>query len=519
MKENSKNESGRAGAKERTRTRRKARVYHIIIWLSIAVLLGAGVYFAWSSITAAHEATEQAAGDGSSGVPDSDESGTDSPDAAGDSGSMADVSDADAGNTASSGNGGSAIGDTDAPGGPESGADAQGDPVAGPSADEILEEASILAAGYDYDAAISLLRDAPSYGSDERLADAVAEYESVKQTLQPVDISEVTHVFFHSLVIDESKAFDGDAEESGYNQVMTTRDEFLKILDSMYEKGFVLVRMHDMAVVKNGKMTSQEILLPPGKKACVMSQDDVCYYEYMEDDGFARRMVIGDDGKPACEMVMDDGTISVGSYDLVPILEDFIQEHPDFSYKGARAVIAFTGYQGILGYRTAASYRETNPDYEADCRAASAVAQCLRDNGWELASHSWGHRDLGNISYDRFKADCDKWEAEVEPLIGPTDIILFPFGADVSDWHPYTRDNERFMYLKSLGFDYFCNVYSAQYWVQLDDDFLRQGRRNLDGYRMWMDIAAGEDGDRKLDDLFRAEDVFSPNRPTPVIWE
>ena len=77
-----------------------------------------------------------------------------------------------------------------------------------------------------------------------------------------------------------------------------------------------------------------------------------------------------------------------------------------------------------------------------------------------------------------------------------------------------------FMYMKSLGFNYFCNVDSNEHWVQLGDDYLRQGRRNLDGYRMWMDIAAGEgSSSRKLDDLFRAEDVFSSNRPTPVVWE
>lgn len=394
------------------------------------------------------------------------------------------------------------------------------------SIDALLEQAWLLAAGYDYDAAIDLLTTSEFYGAgeggttDPQINSAISEYEHVRETLQPVEITEITHVFFHSLVMDEAKAFDGDADESGYNQVMTTKDEFLKILDSMYEKGYVLVRLHDIATMQDGRMVKGQIMLPPGRKACVMSQDDVCYYEYMEDDGFASRMVIGDDGKPACEMIMDDGTVSVGSYDMVPLLEDFIEQHPDFSYKGARAVIAFTGYQGILGYRTAESYRETNPNFAADCQAASAVAQCLRDNGWELASHSWGHRDLGTISYEKFKTDCDKWEREVESLIGPTDIILYPFGADVSDWHAYNHDNQRFMYMKSLGFDYFCNVDSNQYWVQLGNDYLRQGRRNLDGYRMWMDIAAGgETSKRKLDDLFRAEDVFSSNRPTPVVWE
>ena len=48
---------------------------------------------------------------------------------------------------------------------------------------------------------------------------------------------------------------------------------------------------------------------------------------------FARRIVIGEDGKPTAEMVMEDGSISTGPYDLIPILEDFIEEHPDFPIK------------------------------------------------------------------------------------------------------------------------------------------------------------------------------------------
>ena len=38
---------------------------------------------------------------------------------------------------------------------------------------------------------------------------------------------------------------------------------------------------------------------------------------------------------------------------------------------------------------------------------------------------------------------------------------------------------------------------------------------------MWQDIAAAQEGGsgvRRLDDLFRAEDVFDPARPTPVVW-
>lgn len=384
----------------------------------------------------------------------------------------------------------------------------------------LLSRARALATGYDYDGAVELLKADGEFSTDPQVLEAIAGYETIKEGLVRANVGKITHVFFHSLVVDNQKAFDGDEDEKGYNQVMTTVGEFKKILQAMYDKGFVLVRLHDLAYEttdENGKtvMKAGDIMLPEGKTPFVMSQDDLCYYKYMAGDGFATRMVVGEDGKPACEMKMDDGTVSVGAYDLVPILEEFIQEHPDFSYKGARAVLAFTGYQGILGYRTAASYADS-PTYEQDRQEAARVAQCLKDNGWELASHSWGHLDLGTIEMDRFKADVDKWEREVDSLIGPTDIILYPFGADIGDWHPYTTENERYNYLHAAGFRYFCNVDSNQYWVQIGDDFLRQGRRNLDGYRMWKDITAEDPSHRKLDDLFRAEDVFDKDRPTPV---
>lgn len=392
----------------------------------------------------------------------------------------------------------------------------------------LLDEAKRLAAGYDYDGAIVLLTGNEKFKDTKEAAAAAAEYEEIKSTLVRVDPSKVTHVFFHSLIMDTSKAFDGDRKQNGYNQMMTTKDEFEKILQSMYDRGFVLVRLHDIAYEttdENGNpvFKAGDIMLPPGKQAFVMSQDDVCYYEYMDGDGFASRIVVGEDGKPVCEMKMDDGSISVGAYDLVPLLDEFIEEHPDFSYRGAKAVLAFTGYNGILGYRTAASYgtaeyQAEHPDfnYEEEKAQAAKVAQALKDDGYELASHSWGHRDMGAISMEDFVTDTNKWDTEVAPLIGGTDIILFPFGSDISDWRPYKDDNERFQYLKSKGFRYFCNVDSSQYYVQIGTDHMRQGRRNLDGYRMYYDLPESNPTKTHLDDLFNVEEVFDRSRPTPV---
>ena len=54
----------------------------------------------------------------------------------------------------------------------------------------------------------------------------------------------------------------------------------------------------------------------------------------------------------------------LGKYDLVPILDRFVEEHPDFSYRGAKAILALTGYNGVLGYRTDETYDPASPNYD-----------------------------------------------------------------------------------------------------------------------------------------------------------
>ncbi|MGP1349936.1 MAG: polysaccharide deacetylase [Stomatobaculum sp.] len=384
--------------------------------------------------------------------------------------------------------------------------------------DALLQRAELLAVQYDYDAAIACIQDDAEAAASEAGAAAIRRYEEIKSTLVRQNPQEITHVFFHTLIMDTAKAFDGDSRQNGYNDVMTTKSEFEKMMQAMYERGYVLVSIRDIAyevedTEKGGKkMVYGDIMLPEGKKAFVLSQDDVNYYEYMDGDGFAKCLIVGEDGKPTNEMLMDDGSVSVGSYDVVPILDDFIEEHPDFSYRGAKGIVAVTGYNGVFGYRTDDSYAETNPNIEADRQRVREVAQCLRDDGWELASHSWGHRNYGTISMNELHADSKKWQDRVATLIGGSDILIYPFGGDVADWHPYTVDNERFSLLWGQGFRYFCNVDSSPYFVQKGNDFMRMGRRNLDGYRMWQDMTVKN----HTSDLFNAADIFDEARPTPV---
>ena len=396
--------------------------------------------------------------------------------------------------------------------------------------EEMIAAADYMAAQYDYDGAIAYLQSSDVYTGSQAMQDAVAGYENTKATCTAYPLDQITHVFFHTMIKDTSKAFDGDSKEAGYNQVMTTMSEFEGIMQSMYEKGYVMVSLHDMCKVNSdGTVSRGEILLPPGKKAFVLSQDDVSYYHYMDGDGFAQKLIVDENGEVKNTYVEEDGSISVGDYDMVPWIDTFVKEHPDFSYHGHKGILALTGYEGVLGYRTDEVYRtkeagriteyqqkffDDNPDFDEaawqnEVDQAKHVASVMRENGWEFASHTWGHISPQAAGIDKLKTDTQRWLDNVETVVGDTDVIIFAFGADIGDWQPYTSDNEYFTYLKSQGFNIFCNVDSSQYWVQFGDTFMRQGRRNLDGYRMYYNPDM-------LSDLFDVNSVWDSSRPTPV---
>ena len=375
----------------------------------------------------------------------------------------------------------------------------------------LIEKANQMAMGYDYNGAIEKIQSFEGdYSEYEALTTAIAGYKSTKETLDPFgaydSVNQISHIFFHSLVADTAKAFDGDRKSNGYNFYMTTVTEFKKMMQQMYNEGYVLVGIHDLAkevTSEDGttKFVEDKILLPPDKKPFVLSQDDVNYYAYMDGDGFASRFVIDENGRPSTEMIMEDGTTSIGDYDLVPVLETFIAEHPDFSYKGARGIIALTGYEGTLGYRT---NDITSPTYEQDKKTVKQIAKVLKEWGWEFASHSYGHRNMLTYGYKFLIQDTDRWMKEVGSLIGPTDIYVYPYGIDI-ETSMATYSSDKYKYLKKLGFNYLCGVYKAP-WIQIKDDYIRMTRRPLDGQAMLQ-------FPERLTDLFDLSTIIDASRP------
>lgn len=363
---------------------------------------------------------------------------------------------------------------------------------------KLIEKTDYMAKGYFYDEAVQQVEAYKGWEQEEALTGARTRYLEEKEKLIPYD-GPVNHVFFHSLIADTSKAFDGDGMSNGYNYWMTTISEFNKMLEQMHDKGFVLVSIHDVAgtVEKDGKKIYQQskIYLPEGKKPFVLSQDDVSYYDYMQKDGFAKKIVLDKNGKTACQIERDGKIVTERDFDVVPLLDVFVEKNPDFSYRGAKGLLALTGYEGTMGYRVD---KVDAPDYEKTAQQVKKLAKALKVEGWEFASHGYGHRHSKEISADTLKKDTDRWEKEIGSLIGGTDVYVYPYGEEIE----YKGD--KLDYLMKKGFRYYCGVY-AYPWIEINKNYVRMTRRNLDGFTMHF-------YPDRIKDLFDLDYVYDQSR-------
>lgn len=241
----------------------------------------------------------------------------------------------------------------------------------------------------------------------------------------------------------------------------------------------------------------KELQLPTGKKPLILSIDDLNYYAYMRENGNVYKLILDEQGQIATYSVAPSGE-AVVAYDneIIPILDAFVRQHPDFSHHGAKGIIALTGYEGILGYRT---HDPNGPSFEQEKAEAMRVAQRLKETGWSFASHGWGHRDAAKISHASLVRDTQRWKAEVEPLIGPTPVYIYPYGSRVWPGDP------KFNALLEAGFQILCAVGPSPN-LQATPDYVIMDRRHVDGLALRTQRSL-------LQDLFDANEVIDPVRP------
>lgn len=350
-----------------------------------------------------------------------------------------------------------------------------------------------------YDASIAVLNQGLSYTQSERLSAALEKYQAIKQSKE-VKLVEYTgiveHWFTHALIAFPEITVETNTEY--YWKDCITPYEFKHFLQALYDYGFILV---DPSIcIENpsgdGKTFAwaDKLMLPEGKKPLIMSFDDVVYDSRKMHCGMVDKIIVDENGELASYTKHLNGE-EVISYDneFIPIIEQFCKEHPDFSHNGAKGVIALTGFAGVLGYRT----NRQSENRESEIEEAKKVVAVLKEHGWTFASHSYSHTNFANASLEKVQDDTQKWQNEVQNIVGETPVFVYPFGARIPNEDP------RIEVLKNAGFKLFCGVGSknAINW-EMKDGTLLMDRRTMDGtalseyqeiYKPFLDVAAARD--------------------------
>ena len=132
----------------------------------------------------------------------------------------------------------------------------------------IMEDAKLMAAGYDFEGAIQRINGfSGNIGAYPQLQDAKVEYEYQKSTLVSwSDHNAIINLSFQTLVVDPERAYADDDYGSSLRQNFVTVSEFQKILEQLYANGYVLVTPKDFVDDSNSAtLRYKELLLPEGR--------------------------------------------------------------------------------------------------------------------------------------------------------------------------------------------------------------------------------------------------------------
>ena len=369
----------------------------------------------------------------------------------------------------------------------------------------LLAQAEKHASNYDYDSAVdaidSFTGDITAYPN---LLDKRAEYVNLKSKLVLWnDPSQVVNLSFQILIADSTRAYKDRTYSGAYNRNFVTISEFPKILEQLYANNYMLVSLDDVYESKtdsngNTVYSPKNLYLPAGKKPLMITQTQINYYFYMTDGngdkipdakgaGFASKLIVDANGKFTNTYVDVNGNELTGAYDMVPLLENFIAAHPNFSYRGAKAILAVTGSDGIFGYRTYDGAATTfgQAAYDEEVTDAKKLVDALRQAGYEIACYTYGNKAYGQMSVNDIRADLKKWNNEVSPILGKVRTFVFAQNSDIGSRNgPYS--GQSYNELRSNGFQIFLGFTASDGapWSYEADQYVRMGRIMVSGSNM-----------------------------------
>lgn len=332
----------------------------------------------------------------------------------------------------------------------------------------LIAESEKYAASCEYDKAIAVLDTFSGNLYDfSNLLSCRQAYESAESSLVAwEDPTQIHFLSFSKLIVDPIAGFAGDSG-SDNRYLYISCAEFNAILQQLYENDYMLVDLDDIFTTTKAEdgstlIVKNDLRLPAGKKPIVLIQ--------CQPSGYENQLIVNEDGSFATKVAPANAESYTGSYDFVPLLEDFIEANPGFSLRGARAVLAVTGYKGLFGYPL------------EDTASITAVVNALREKGYTLASNTYGNISYGKVAILDMQDDLASWETVAKPLLGDTEILAYAKGSDISDGKEAYGSSKKYEKLYGAGFKYYMGMcYNSSPWMSITDNTIRMGRIMVTG--------------------------------------
>lgn len=279
-----------------------------------------------------------------------------------------------------------------------------------------------------------------------------------------------------SLIADHS-VLEGESLLGSGLDLHFTGTEFGNILQTLYDNDYVLVDAESMAdLTGDTYLIEQPLIVPVGKKPVILVIENLDYTAREYSVGTCTRLVTNEQGQVCGEYTDSSGSVVVSrTAEAIGMLDVFVEEHPDFSYNGAKGVISICGYESVFGYvidadeiddRNAALNAIGYPnqdfpdeDIAANREIVSQIADILYDNGWKFASSTYGNINAYESEMEIIVSDTEKWLTQVGSLLPEVHMIVYPGGNYIYGTDP------RAEYLKSNDLRIFFGIGSNPYYI------------------------------------------------------
>lgn len=212
------------------------------------------------------------------------------------------------------------------------------------------------------------------------------------EKVKPNEAGKVMVVMFHNFV----ETFTPTASDPG--EYTTTFNEFNKLLNTLYEKGYRLVNLNDFL--------NNNVNVPAGCVPMIFTFDDGTTGQF--------------------SLVEENGKLTANKNSAVGIMQEFHKKHPDFGLKGTFYV--------NLGNRT----------FEGKGTLAERL-KYLADNGFEIGNHTYTHVSLPQVkSAEKIQQEIGGNQKKLQELLPGYSMTTFslPYGQASNELKQYVIKGE-----------------------------------------------------------------------------